>query len=393
MADNSVVVASAVRTPIADFMGEFASMTAPELGAVAIKAAVERAGVDYALVESVLMGCILTAGLGQAPARQAAFKAGFSKSVHCSVLNKMCGSGMQSVMWAHDAIKAGTYQAIIAGGMESMSNAPYLLPKMRAGGRIGHQQVLDHLYVDGLEDVYHRRLMGVYGEATAEKYRFSRDQQDHFATESLKRARLATEHGYFKKEIAPVSVETKKEKYTVETDEHPRKVKLEKVGQLRPAFVEGGTVTAANSSAISDGAAALLVTSAAFASQQKLNPLARVVAHSSHSQAPEWFTTAPVQAISKLLEKTGWNKEDVDLFEVNEAFAAVAMVAMHELKIPHEKLNIHGGACALGHPIGTTGARIIVTLISALRQHKLKRGIAAICIGGGEAVAVAVELC
>ena len=392
MSDYSVVILGAARTPMGDFMGELSELSAPELGSVAIQRAIKSSGIEIDVIESVMMGCVLSAGVGQAPARQAALQAGLEKSVHCMTLNKMCGSGLQSVILAHDSIKAGSYQAIIAGGMESMSNAPFLLPKMRSGARIGHQVAQDHLYIDGLEDVYHHRLMGMYGEATAEKYHLSRDQQDHFAIESLKRARVATEQACFSEEIAVVTVGTKQGDIRVEKDEHPFRVKLEKVAQLKPVFVDGGTVTAANSSAISDGAAALLVTSSVFAQANNLKPLAKIIAHSSHSHAPEWFTTAPVNAIEKLLAKIAWEIADVDLFEVNEAFAVVAMVAMQELKIPHEKLNVYGGACALGHPIGASGARILVTLLSALKQRNLKRGIAAICIGGGEAVAIAIEI-
>lgn len=386
-----VVIVGAARTPLAEFQGELSSLTTPELGAVAIEGAIKRAGVELALVDSVMMGCILSAGLGQAPARQAALKAGFGYDVHCATLNKMCGSGLQALMLANDVIQANTSQAMVVGGMESMSNAPYLLPAMRKGARIGHQGAQDHLYTDGLEDVYHQRLMGVYAEATAEKYRFSRDQQDHFALESLKRARLATEQGFFDNEIEPITIEYKDTATKISTDEHPRRVSSKKIATLKPAFIAGGTVTAANSSALADGAAALLITSAAFAKKHKLTPLAKIVAHASHSQAPEWFTTAPIAVIQKLLDKTGWKKDEVDLFEINEAFAAVAMAAMQDLKLSHDRLNVYGGACALGHPIGTSGARIVVTLLSALKQRQLKRGIAAICIGGGEAVAVAVE--
>ena len=388
---DSVVVVGLARTPMGGMQGDLSAVTAPALGSVAIKAALERAGVAPDAVEEVLMGCVLPAGLGQAPARQASMGAGIPTSVGCTTINKMCGSGMKAVMQGFDAIVAGSSSIVVAGGMESMTNAPYLLPKQRGGLRLGHGEVLDHMFFDGLEDAFQRgRLMGTFAEDCARKYTFTREAQDAFAIESLKRAQAAINGGHFKAEIAPVAVG--KDGRLVDTDEQPGKAKLDKIPQLKPAFAKDGSVTAANSSSISDGAAALVMTSGNNAQARGLAPVARLLAHSTHAQEPGWFTTAPVSAIEKLLKRVGWTVGDVDLFEVNEAFAVVAMAAMHDLKIPHEKLNIRGGACALGHPVGASGARIMVTLIHALRDKGLKRGVASLCIGGGEATAIALEL-
>jgi acetyl-CoA C-acetyltransferase len=373
--------------------GDLANVAAPVLGSVAIKAALERASVAPELVEEVIMGCVLPAGLGQAPARQASMGAGIPTSVGCTTINKMCGSGMKAVMQAHDALVAGSAGIVVAGGMENMTSAPYLLPKMRGGMRLGHGEVLDHMFFDGLEDAFQRgRLMGTFAEDCARKYTFTREAQDNYAIESLNRAQKAIIGGHFKAEIAPVAIPGSKDGKVIDTDEQPLKAKLDKIPTLRPAFAKDGSVTAANSSSISDGAAALVLTTGSRATEMGLAPLARILAHSTHAQEPGWFTTAPVAAIDKLLKKVGWTVDDVDLFEVNEAFAVVAMAAMHDLKIPHEKLNIRGGACALGHPVGASGARIIVTLVHALRDLGLKRGVASLCIGGGEATAVALEL-
>ena len=388
---DSVVVVGLARTPMGGMQGDLSSVTAPALGSVAIKAALERANVAPEAVEEVLMGCVLPAGLGQAPARQASMGAGIPTSVGCTTINKMCGSGMKAVMQGFDAIVAGSSGIVVAGGMESMTNAPYLLPKQRGGLRLGHGEVLDHMFFDGLEDAFQRgRLMGTFAEDCARKYTFTREAQDAFAIESLKRAQAAITGGHFKAEIAPVTVG--KDGRLVDTDEQPGKARLDKIPQLKPAFAKDGSVTAANSSSISDGAAALVMTSGSHAEATGLKPVARLLAHSTHAQEPGWFTTAPVSAIDRLLKRVGWSVSDVDLFEVNEAFAVVAMAAMHELKIPHEKLNIRGGACALGHPVGASGARIMVTLIHALRDKGLKRGVASLCIGGGEATAIALEL-
>ena len=388
---DSVVVVGLARTPMGGMQGDLSGVTAPALGSVAIKAALERANVAPDTVEEVIMGCVLPAGLGQAPARQASMGAGIPTSVGCTTINKMCGSGMKAVMQGFDAIMAGSSGLVVAGGMESMTNAPYLLPKQRGGLRLGHGEVLDHMFFDGLEDAFQRgRLMGTFAEDCARKYTFTREAQDAFAIESLKRAQAAITGGHFKAEIAPVTVG--KDGRLVDTDEQPGKAKLDKIPQLKPAFAKDGSVTAANSSSISDGAAALVMTSGSNAQAKGMTPVARTLAHTTHAQEPGWFTTAPVTAIDKLLKRVGWSVADVDLFEVNEAFAVVAMAAMHELKIPHDKLNIRGGACALGHPVGASGARIIVTLVHALRDKGLKRGVASLCIGGGEATAVALEL-
>jgi len=388
--DNGVVIAGLARTPMGGMQGMFTSVPAPKLGAAAIRAALERSGIKPDAVDETIMGCVLPAGLGQAPARQASIDAGLPLAVGCTTINKMCGSGMKAVMQGYDAILAGSANVVVAGGMESMTNAPYLLPKVRGGLRLGHGEVLDHMFFDGLEDAYERgRLMGTYAEDCARKYEFSRQAQDEYAIGSLKRAQEAIQSGAFKAEIVPVTL---KDGTAVDTDEQPGKAKLDKIPQLKPAFAKDGTVTAANSSSISDGAAAVVLTSAAHAQTLGVKPLARILAHSTHAQEPGWFTTAPVSAISKLLKKVGWSVSDVDLFEVNEAFAVVAMAAMKDLGIPYEKLNIRGGACALGHPVGASGARIIVTLVHALRDKGLKRGVASLCIGGGEATAVAIEL-
>ncbi|HTN40176.1 MAG TPA: acetyl-CoA C-acyltransferase [Asticcacaulis sp.] len=379
MADT-IIIAGAARTPMGGFQGELAGLTAPQLGAAAISAVL-----NGQVPDEVIMGCVLPAGLGQAPARQAALGAGLPVSVPATTVNKMCGSGMKAVMLAYDAIAAGSADMVIAGGMESMSNAPYLLPKARTGLRMGHGEVKDHMFLDGLEDAYDKgRLMGSFAEEAATHYQFTRQMQDDYALASLDRALKAD----FSAEITPV--ETKAGLLT--HDEQPAKARPEKIPALKPAFAKGGTVTAANASSISDGAAALLLARESVAQARGLTPVARIVGHASHAEAPAWFSRAPVGVIRKLLEKVGWNTNEVDLFEVNEAFAVVALIAMHDLGIPHEKLNVHGGACALGHPIGASGARIIVTLINALKQRGLKRGVAAVCIGGGEATAVAIEL-
>ncbi|MEL1087019.1 MULTISPECIES: acetyl-CoA C-acyltransferase [Pseudomonas] len=392
MSNDPIVIVSAVRTPMGGFQGELKSLTAPQLGAAAIKAAVERAGVASDAVDEVLFGCVLPAGLGQAPARQAALGAGLDKSTRCTTVNKMCGSGMQTTIMAHDMLLAGSADVVIAGGMESMSNSPYLLDRARAGYRMGHGRVLDSMFLDGLEDAYDKgRLMGTFAEDCAEANSFSREAQDAFAIASTTRAQQAIKDGSFKDEIVPLTVTVGKEQVVISNDEQPPKAKLDKVASLKPAFREGGTVTAANSSSISDGAAALVLMRQSHAQQLGLKPLAVIHGHAAFADTPGLFPTAPIGAIKKLVKKTGWTLDQVDLFEVNEAFAVVGMAAMTHLEIPHDKLNVHGGACALGHPIGASGARILVTLLAALRQKQLKRGIAAICIGGGEATAMAVE--
>ena len=373
--------------------GVLAPVAAPKLGAAAISAALERAGISADAVEETIMGCVLPAGLGQAPARQASLGAGLGERTGCTTINKMCGSGMKAVMFAHDMIKAGSAEVVVAGGMESMTNSPYLLPKVRDGMRLGHGEMLDHMFFDGLEDAYDKgRLMGTFAEDCATKYGFSREAQDGYAIESLTRARNAIESGAFAREITGVEVQSRRDTAVVSIDEQPGKAKLDRIPELRPAFAIDGTVTAANSSSISDGAAALIVTSAAKATALGLQPRARIIAHSTFAQAPGWFTTAPVTAVRTLMERVGWTVDDVDLFEVNEAFAVVALAAMHDLEIPHAKLNVRGGACALGHPIGASGARIVVTLLHALEDMGLKRGIASLCIGGGEATAMAIEI-
>jgi len=392
MHNDPIVIVAAARTPMGGFQGELKSFTAPELGAAAIRAAVERAQVRPEDVREVIMGCVLPAGLGQAPARQAALGAGLPLATGCTTVNKMCGSGMKAAMFAHDGLLSEE-GIVVAGGMESMTNAPYLLPKARSGLRMGHAQVIDHMFYDGLEDAYDKgRLMGTFAEECAQKYGFSREEQDRFAITSLKRAQQANKEGWFAWETAPLAIKAGKEEKFVEIDEQPFKANLEKIPTLKPAFRKDGTVTAANSSSISDGAAALVMMRRSTAEKRGLSPLALVVGHSTHAQEPALFTTAPVGAIRKLFEKTGWTAGKVDLYEINEAFAVVTMAAMKEHGLPHEKVNVHGGACALGHPIGASGARILVTLIGALRKYGLKRGVASLCIGGGEATAMAIEL-
>jgi acetyl-CoA C-acetyltransferase len=391
-AANPVVIAGAARTAIGGFQGALAALPAPRLGAAAIKAAVERAGIDGPDVSEVLMGCVLPAGVGQAPARQAARGAGLPDHVPCTTVNKMCGSGMKTVMQAYEALHARSRDVIVAGGMESMTNAPFILPKMRSGQRLGHTQVYDHMFLDGLEDAYDKgRLMGSYAEDTAEHYQFTRGAQDAFAVESLKRAKTANEDGTFAGEIVAVAVESRKGTAEVARDEQPFTADPARIPSLKPAFRDGGTVTAANSSSISDGAAALVLMRLSEAERRGVAPAARIVATATHAQAPAWFTTAPIEAIRKVLAVAGWKADEVGLYEINEAFAVVAMAAMRDLGLPHEKVNVHGGACALGHPVGASGARIMVTLLSAMEKYGEKRGVAALCIGGGEATAVALE--
>lgn len=390
--DDPVVIVSAVRTPMGGFQGDLQSLTAPQLGAAAIKAAVERSGVEAEAVEEVLFGCVLPAGLGQAPARQAALGAGLSKSTPCTTLNKMCGSGMQATILAHDLLLAGSARVVVAGGMESMSNAPYLLDRARAGYRMGHGRVIDHMFLDGLEDAYEPgRLMGTYAEDCAQLHGFSRETQDAYAVTSLTRAQAAISNGLFAAEIVPVEAKVGKELKQISSDEQPPKARLDKIASLKPAFRADGSVTAANSSSISDGAAALLLMRRSEAERRGLKPLAVIHGHAAFADEPGLFPTAPVGAIKKLLSRTGWSLDQVDLFEINEAFAVVALVTMQQLELAHDKVNVHGGACALGHPIGASGARILVSLLWALRQKQLSRGIAAICIGGGEATAIAIE--
>ena len=393
MNPDPIVIVAAVRTPMGAFQGELKSFAAPELGAAAIRAAVERAKLKPEDVEEVLMGCVLPAGQGQAPARQAALGAGLPLAAGCTTVNKMCGSGMKAAMLAHDALLAGSAEIVVAGGMESMSNAPYLLPKARAGLRMGHGQVIDHMFYDGLEDAYEKgRLMGSFAEDCAVSYNFSREAQDEFAIASLKRAQKANREGWFAWEITPMAVKAGKEQKFIEIDEQPFKANFDKIPTLKPAFRKDGTVTAANSSSISDGAAALVLMRRSNAEKRGLAPIATIVGHATHAQEPALFTTAPVAAIRKLLEKTNWTAEKVDLYEINEAFAVVTMATMKEHRLPHDKVNVHGGACALGHPIGASGARILVTLIGALRKYGGKRGVASLCIGGGEATAMGIEL-
>ncbi len=393
MHDDPVVIVSMARTPMGGFQGELKDKTAPELGAAAIKGAVERAQLDPNAIEEVMFGCVLPAGLGQAPARQAALGAGLNKHTVCTTVNKMCGSGMQTVIMAHDALLAGSVKVIVAGGMESMSNAPYLLDKARAGYRMGHGKVIDHMFFDGLEDAYDKgRLMGTFAEDSAQAYGFSRQEQDDFAIQSLERAQQAMQQGVFSDEIVAVEVAQRKQTVTISEDEQPPKADVSKIRQLRPAFSKDGTVTAANSSSISDGAAALVLMRESEAKQRGLTPMAAIRGHSAYAAEPHLFTTAPVGAINKLMQRTGWSLDQVDLFEINEAFAVVTMIAMRELKLTADKVNVRGGACALGHPIGASGARILVTLLSALKQHNKRYGVASLCIGGGEATALAVEL-
>jgi len=393
MLKDPIVIVSAARTPMGGFQGELKDFAAYQLGAAAIRAAIERAGIGSEQVEEVIMGCVLPAGQGQAPARQASLGAGLPLSAGCTTINKMCGSGMKAAMFAHDLLSTGSDDIIVAGGMESMTNAPYLLPKARSGYRMGHQQAIDHMFFDGLEDAYDKgRLMGTFAEDCAAKYAFTREEQDRFAIASLERAQAANRDGSFAWEITPIAIKAGKNERFVENDEQPFKANFEKIPTLKPAFRKDGTVTAANSSSISDGAAAMVMMRRSTAEKLGAKPLAVVVGHSTHAQEPGWFTTAPVAAIRKLFEKTGWTRDQVDLYEINEAFAVVTLAAMKEHGLPHEKVNVHGGACALGHPIGASGARIMVTLIGALRKHGGRRGVASLCIGGGEATAVAIEL-
>lgn len=392
MSNRDVVIVAAKRTPIGAFQGALAPVTATQLGAAAIKAAIETAGLKGSDIQEVIMGCVLPAGLGQAPARQAALAAGIPNSVPATTINKMCGSGLKAVMMAADQVKAGETDIIVAGGLESMTNAPYLLLKARSGYRMGHGEIFDHMMYDGLQSPYDGKAMGCFGDATAAKYNFTRAAQDAFAAESVRRAMRAMESGEFDAEVAPVTAKSRKGETVVAKDETPGTCNIEKIPSLKPAFSKDGTVTAASSSSISDGAAALVIMSAEAAHARGLKPLARILAYATHAHEPEWFTTAPVGAIKKTLTKLGWRTSDADLYEVNEAFAAVAMAAMHDLDIDHARINVNGGACALGHPIGATGARILTTLVHALKHRGKKRGIASLCLGGGEAVAVAVEM-
>ena len=393
LSPDAIVIVSAVRTPMGAFQSDFAALSAHDLGGAAIKAAVERAGIAPELVTEVIFGNCLMAGQGQAPARQAAFKGGLPKSAGAVTLSKMCGAGMRAAMFAHDMLLAGSHEVLVAGGMESMTNAPYLLPKARGGYRIGHDRIFDHMMLDGLEDAYQPgRSMGTFGEDCAAKYSFTREQQDAFATASVQRAKAATESGAFAAEITPVTVKGRAGDKVISIDEGPGKIKLDKLPTLKPAFKKDGTITAASSSSINDGAAALVMMKASTAAKLGCTPLARIVSHATHAQEPEWFATAPVGATEKALAKAGWSVADVDLWEVNEAFAVVPMALMAELNVPHDKVNVNGGACALGHPIGASGARIMVTLIHALKARGLTKGLATLCIGGGEATAVALEV-
>lgn len=390
---DPIVIVSAARTPMGSFQGDFTPLPAHDLGGAAIKAAVERAGIKPELVTEVIFGNCLMAGQGQAPARQAAFKGGLPKSAGAVTLSKMCGSGMRAAMFAHDMLVAGTHDVLVAGGMESMTNAPYLLQKGRGGYRMGHDKVYDHMMLDGLEDAYEAgRSMGTFGEDCAAKYNFTRDAQDKFAMASVQRAQDAIKSGAFKDEIAPVTVKDRKGERVVDTDEGPGKINIDKIPTLKPAFKKDGTVTAAASSSINDGAAAMVLMRESTAKKLGVKPLARIVSHATHAQEPEWFSTAPIGATEKALAKAGWKVDDVDLWEINEAFAVVPMALMHDLKVPHDKVNVNGGACALGHPIGASGARIMVTLIHALKNRGKKKGLATLCIGGGEATALALEL-
>ena len=389
---KNVVIVGASRTPMGGFHGELSQVSATDLGGAAIKGAIDDAKLNLSDVNEVIMGNVLSAGLGQAPARQASFKAGLSEDVPAVTLNKMCGSGLKSVIYAHDQVKAGTSDLVAAGGMESMTNAPYLAPKMRSGAKVGHQQMYDHMFLDGLEDVYDPgRLMGTFAEDTAELFQFTREQQDEYALGSLQNALEAQKNNAFDKEIAPVTIKTRKGEHTISEDEQPKNAQPEKIPNLRPAFRKDGTVTAANSSSISDGAAALIISSEDKASELSLQVRAKILGHTVHAQKPGLFTTAPIPAAKKLLKNIGWSSEEVDLWEVNEAFAVVPMGFMKELNIPREKINVNGGACALGHPIGASGARILVTLLNALEKRALRKGVAAICLGGGEGLAIAIE--
>lgn len=390
---DPIVIANLSRTPMGGFQGALSDATASELGAAAIADAIKRAGVKPEQIQEVIMGCVLPAGQGQAPARQAALGADLPLNTGCTTINKMCGSGMKAVMMAHDTLLAGDNQMMIAGGMESMTNAPYLAPRVRSGLRMGHATLQDHMFLDGLEDAYDKgRLMGTFAEETATRYQFTREQQDDFAIRSVKRAQKAISDGTFAKELAPFTVKGRKGDTVVDSDEQPPKAKLEKIPTLRPAFAKDGTVTAANSSSISDGAAALVLMKRSVAEKNGIEYLATITAHAGHAHEPQWFTTAPIGAVERLMTKIGKKTEDIDLFEINEAFAVVTMAATRELGLDEERVNVNGGACALGHPIGASGARILVSLVNALQQHKLKTGVAALCIGGGEATAVALEL-
>jgi acetyl-CoA C-acetyltransferase len=390
MSNDTIVIAAARRTPIGAFQGGLGPVAAPQLAATAIRAALADAGLAPDEISEAIIGCVLPAGIGQAPARQAALAAGLPDAVGCTTVNKVCGSGMKAVMFGHDLLRAGSAKIVLAGGMESMSNAPYLLPKARAGYRMGHQEVLDHMFYDGLQNPYDGNMMGHFAELTAEKYGFTREAQDTFSIASVQRA-LAAVDGAFETEIAPVTVKSRRGETVVSRDEEPGRCELDKIPTMRPAFRKDGTVTAASSSSISDGAAALLLMTEAEASRRGLEPLARIVGHGGFAHAPEWFTTAPVSAVRQLLDRLGWKADDVDLYEINEAFAVVAMAAIHDLGLDRDKVNVNGGACALGHPIGATGARLLVTLAHALHARGLKRGLASLCIGGGEATAVAIE--
>ena len=393
MSSDPIVIISSARTPMGGFQGMFSDIAAPQLGASSIKAAIERAGLKGEDIQETIMGCVLPAGMGQAPARQASLGAGIPKSTGCTTINKMCGSGMKAAMFAHDMLVAGTNDIMVAGGMESMTNAPYLLTKARNGMRIGHGQVMDHMFLDGLEDAYQKgSLMGTFAEQCAEKYNFSREAQDNFAITSLTRAQKAIEDGSFEQEVTPFTVKTRKGETVIAHDEQPPKANLDKIPKLKTSFKEGGTVTAANSSSISDGGAALIMTRLSVAEKMGITPIAKILGQTTHAQEPGWFTTAPVFAMKKLMEQTGKSIADFDLYEINEAFAVVTMAAMQELDIPHDKVNVHGGACALGHPVGASGARIIVTLLHALKKYGMKSGVASLCIGGGEATAMAFEL-
>ncbi len=392
MSDNSIVILGAARTPMGGMMGSLSDVRSPDLGAVAIEAAIERAGLEPSDIDEVIMGCVLPGALGQAPARQASRKAGIPDAAGATTINKMCGSGMKAVMQAHDQIKAGSADIMIAGGMENMSQAPYMLPKARAGMRMGHGQVLDSMFFDGLEDAYEGGLMGVFAQRSADEYNITREAMDEFAIGSLNKSLAAIENGWFKDEIAPVTIQGRKGDTVVDTDEQPGNARPDKIPQLKPAFKKDGTVTAANSSSISDGGSALVLATQAEADKRGVKPLARIVAHSTHAQLPAEFTIAPIGAIQKVLDKAGWTKDDVDLYEINEAFAVVSLLAINELGLDADKVNVYGGACALGHPIGSSGSRILVTLLNALKQRGLKKGVASLCIGGGEATAVAVEL-
>ncbi len=389
---SDIVIVGAKRTPIGSFQGQFLPLSALDLGAAAIKATLEHAGVKGEDVSEVIMGCVLPAGLGQAPARQASLQAGVPISAGCTTVNKVCGSGLKAVMLGHDAIKAGSSEVVVAGGMESMSNAPYLLPKARNGMRMGHGQVMDHMFMDALQSPYDDQMMGIFGEMCADRYQFTREQQDAFSITSVERAQRAQAEGDFNDEITPVTVSTRKGETTYDQDEEPPRCNIDKIPGLRPAFKKDGTVTAANSSSISDGAAATVLMTAEKAAELGAQPLARIVAHATHAHEPEWFTTAPSTAVAKVAEKAGWSLQDVDLFEINEAFASVTMAAMADNQLDHDRVNVNGGACALGHPVGASGTRILVTLIHALRKRGGKRGIASLCLGGGEAVAVAIEI-